>query len=295
MYPVSAAHGYGVATLMDDLFEDMPPGEPEPRDDETIRVAVLGRPNAGKSSLINRILGMDRLVVSDMPAPPATRWTQGSHTTAGTTSSSTRRVSGGKPGSRRRSTNFSMIKALRSLDRCHVAAVLIDAAEGVSEQDARICGYALDKGKSVIVVVNKWDLIKADTRARARLDDAVHRQLQFISFAPRVNLSALTGEKVMKLFGKIDLVFDQFSRRLTTGELNRAVQSIIDKHPPPRSGRGPLKVTYATQTGTRPPEFVIFVNRPESIHFSYERFMINQLREHFGLDNIPLRLKFRKK
>ncbi|MBW2357159.1 MAG: GTP-binding protein [Deltaproteobacteria bacterium] len=190
---------------------------------------------------------------------------------------------------------FSMIKALKSLDRCHVAAILLDAAEGVSEQDARICGYALERGRGVVLVVNKWDLIKDDTRKSEGIDNAIDRQLQFISFAPRINLSALTGHRVMKLFDKINLVYDQFSRRISTSSVNTAIQKMIEKHPPPRIGRGRLKFLYATQPRIRPPTFVVFVNRPDMVHFSYERFLVNQLRAHFQLEFTPIKLKFKKR
>jgi len=173
--------------------------------------------------------------------------------------------------------------------------VLLDAAEGISEQDARIYRYVLDKGKGVVLADNKWDLIKDDSRKRNFLDNEIDRQLKFISFAPRVNLSALTGERVMKLFDKIDMVHEHFSRRLSTSSINSAIQKMIEKHPPPRIGRGQLKFFYATQTRTRPPTFVVFVNRPEMVHFSYKRFLINQLRERLRLEYTPIRIKFRKK
>ncbi|MBW2143929.1 MAG: GTP-binding protein, partial [Deltaproteobacteria bacterium] len=190
---------------------------------------------------------------------------------------------------------FSMIKALKSLKRCHIAAVLLDAHDGVSEQDARICGYAFEQGRGVILVVNKWDLIKGNTLKKNLLDDQIDRQLQFISFAQRINLSALTGERVMKLFGKVDLLYEQFSRRISTGAVNRAIKEMIEKHPPSRIGRGRIKFFYATQPRTKPPTFVIFVNRPDRIHFSYERFLINQIRAHFRLEFTPIKVIFRKR
>jgi GTP-binding protein len=190
---------------------------------------------------------------------------------------------------------FSMIKALRSLDRCHVAVILVDAGAGIVEQDARICGYALDRGRGLVLAVNKWDLLKKDPERKRHLDDSIERQLKLASFAPRINLSALTGERVKKLFEKIDLVYGQFCLRIGTGEVNRAVAEMIQKRPPPKMGRGRLKLLYATQTRIRPPTFVIFVNRPEMVHFSYKRFIVNQLRERFGLHHSPIKLIFRKK
>jgi len=176
-----------------------------------------------------------------------------------------------------------------------VALILLDAGAGVSDQDARICGYAFERGRGLILVVNKWDLIKGDAEKRRLLDNAIERQLKFVSFAPRINISALTGERVMKVFDKIDTVYDQFSKRISTGTVNRAIQRVIEKHPSPRVGRGRLKFFYATQSRTRPPTFMVFVNRPDMLHFSYERFLVNQLREEFGLACTPIKLKFRKR
>ncbi|MCF8142615.1 MAG: ribosome biogenesis GTPase Der [Deltaproteobacteria bacterium] len=295
-YPMSAAHGYGVKGLMEEVVKGLDSSEAEREDPDQIRVAVVGRPNAGKSSLINRILKEDRLVVSELPG-----------TTRDTVDTLFRY--GGREyllidtaGIRRKARvtekidKFSMIKAIRSLDRCHVALILLDADEGVSDQDARICGYALEKGKGVILTVNKWDLIKKDVRKRGILEHAIERKLKFVPFAPQIRVSALTGERVMKLFEKIDTVFDQFSSRIGTGVVNRVIQKVIEKHAPPRSGeQGRLKFFYATQTRTRPPTFVAFVNRPEMIHFSYERFLINQLREEFGLTSTPIRMTFKKR
>jgi GTP-binding protein len=295
VYPVSAAHGYGIKSLMQEIIEDLPESEIENKDTGYLRVAVLGRPNTGKSSLINRILGLDRLVVSELPGTTRdavdTIFTYRGKDYLLIDTAGIRR----KARVKKKIEKYSMIKALKSLDRCHIAAILIDATEGVSEQDARIFGYALERGRGVVLVVNKWDLIKGDSQKNKELDDSIDRQLQFISFAPRIKLSALTGQRVMKLFDKINLVYDQFSRRITTSSVNSAIQKMIEKHPPPRIGRGRLKFLYATQPRTRPPTFVVFVNRPDMVHFSYERFLINQLRAHFQLEFTPIKLKFKKR
>jgi GTP-binding protein len=296
IFPISAAHGYGVKSFMEELVKDLPAQEPdEAANPDQIRVAVLGKPNVGKSSLINRILGSERLVVSDLP---------------GTTRDAvdTRFFYRGKEyllidtaGIRRKARvkekieKFSMIKSLECLNRCHIALVLIDAQEGVSEQDVRILGYAFERARGVILVVNKWDLIKNDAGKKRALDNEIDRQLNFIPYCPRINLSAMTGERVIKLFDTINLLFEQFSSRMNTGAVNRAIQEIIEKHPPPRIGHGRLKFFYATQIRTRPPTFVAFVNRPDMIHFSYERFLINHLRSHFRLDISPIKLLFRKR
>ncbi|MCJ7686538.1 MAG: ribosome biogenesis GTPase Der [Desulfobacteraceae bacterium] len=294
-HPISAAHGYGVNAFINEVISGLSASEVEREDPNQIRVAVLGRPNAGKSSLINKILKKDRLVVSELPG--TTRDTVDALFRYGEREYLLIDTAGIRRKARVKVKieKFSMIKAIKSLDRCHVALVLLDAEEGVSDQDARIIGYAVEKGRGIILVVNKWDLIKGDFRKRRILDNAIERQLKFISFAPRINVSALTGERVMKLFGKIDMVYDQFSKRISTGALNRAIQKVIEKHPPPWLGRGRLKFFYATQGRTRPPTFMVFVNRPDKLHFSYERFLVNQLREQFGLTYAPIRLKFRER
>jgi GTP-binding protein len=295
VYPASAAHGYGIKSFMQEIIKNLPESEMENQEPDHIRVAILGRPNSGKSSLINCILGLNRLVVSELPGTTRdavdTIFTYRGEDYLLIDTAGIRR----KAKVKKMIEKYSMIKALKSLDRCHVAAILLDAAEGVSEQDARIFGYALERGRGVVLVVNKWDLIKGNSRKSKDLDDSIDRQLQFISFAPRINLSALTGQRVMKLFDKINLVYDQFSSRISTSSLNSAIQKMIEKHPPPRIGRGRLKFLYATQPRTRPPTFVLFVNRPDMVHFSYERFLINQLRAHFQLEFTPIRLKFKKR
>jgi GTP-binding protein len=280
---------------MQNVVKGIPKSKQEKGDSDQIRVAVLGKPNAGKSSLINRILGLDRLVVSDLPGTTRdtvdTPFSYNGKEYLLIDTAGIRR----KAKVKEKIEKFSMIKALKSLNRCHVTAVLLDAEEGVSDQDARICGYAFEQGRAVLLVVNKWDLIKGDARKRKVLEDQIDRQLQFISFAPRINLSALTGMRVMKIFEKIDLLYEQFSRRISTGAVNRAIKEMIEKHPPSRVGRGRIKFLYATQVRTKPPTFVVFVNRPDNIHFSYERFLINQLREHFQRAFTPIKVVFRKK
>ncbi len=295
-YPISAAHGYGVKDLIREVVSGLGPSETEREDPNQIRVAVLGRPNSGKSSLINRILKEDRLVVSEIPGTTRdavdTLFRYGGREYLLIDTAGIRR----KARVSEKIDMFSMIKAIRSLDRCHIALILLDADQGVSDQDARICGYAIEKGKGVILTVNKWDLVKGDARKREILDRDIERKLKFVPFAPQIHVSALTGERVMKLFEKIDTVFDQFATRIGTGVVNRAIQKIIEKHVPPMAGhQGRLKFFYATQTRTRPPTFAVFVNRPEMIHFSYERFLVNQLREEFGLAFTPIRITFKKR
>ncbi|MGD2126583.1 MAG: ribosome biogenesis GTPase Der [Desulfobacteraceae bacterium] len=294
VYAVSAAHGYGVKALIKDLVKGLPQAEAEEEDDR-IRVAILGRPNVGKSSLINRLLGSDRLLVSESPGTTRdavdTPFTLGGKAYLLIDTAGIRR----KARVKEKIEKFSMIKALKSLDRCHVAIVVLDAAAGIADQDARICGYAFERGRALILAVNKWDLVQKDPVKRKHLENGIDRQLRFVSFAPRLNLSALTGERVNELFRRIEPLYGQYCRRIGTGVVNRAIEEMIRKRPPPRTGRGELKLLYATQAGIKPPTFVVFVNRPEMVHFSYQRFMINQLRKQLGLDWTPIKLIFKKR
>lgn len=295
IYALSAAHGYGLKELMNDVIQDLPKSSAEMEESGRIRVAVVGRPNAGKSSLINRILGFDRLIVNELPGTTRDavdilfHWRRKEYLLIDT--AGIRRKSKVKE----KIDKFSVIKALQSLNRCHVAVILFDAAAGIAEQDARICGYALDKGRGIILAINKWDLIKKDPIQRRDLENAIERKLKFISFAPRINLSAATGERVKTLFEKINQVYVQFCIRVNTSAVNNAIKEITQKKSPVQVGQKRLKIYYATQADTKPPTFVVFVNRPEMVHFSYKRYMVNQLREYFDLNHTPVRLLFRKR
>jgi GTP-binding protein len=296
LYPISAAHGYGVASLMEDVVADLPAAEPEEKGDEgRVRVAILGKPNVGKSSLINRILGFERLLVSELPGTTRDSvdilFTVGEKSYLFIDSAGIRR----KARVKEKIEKFSMIKALRNLDRCHIAVIVLDASAGLTDQDVRICGYAFERGRAVILAVNKWDLVKRDPEKRKKLEESLDLGMGFISFAPRLNLSARTGERVNKLLGMVDHVFSQFSRRIGTPAVNKALEKIVQKKPPPRTGRSHLKLFYAAQTGVRPPTFVIFANRPDLVYFSYHRYLINQFRELLGLEQTPIKLIFKKK
>ncbi len=295
VYPLSAAHGYGLRGFMDDVVRDLPDHDAHLAADDRVRVAVIGRPNVGKSSLINRILGTERLLVNELPGTTRDsidtpfQWEGKEYLLIDT--AGIRRKSRVKE----KIDKFSMIKALKSLDRCHLAVILLDASTGVAEQDARICGYALERGRGLILVVNKWDLVKKDQDQRKMLNLSFERQLKFCAYAPRLNISALTGERVSKLFNRIDSLYEQFSKRISTGRVNRVLEDIIREKPPPITSKGRLKFFYVAQTATRPPTFVVFVNRPDLVHFSYQRFLTNQFRERFELQSTPIKLILRKK
>jgi len=296
VYPISAAHGFGVGTLMEEVVEDLPALESQEREDENqIRVAILGRPNVGKSSLINRVLGFERLLVSEIPG--TTRDSVDTLFTLNDRSYMLIDTAGIRRKARvtEKIEKFSMIKALRSLDRCHIAVIVIDASDEISDQDSRICGYAFEKNRGIVIAANKWDLVKKDPEKKKNLEKDFELQLGFVSFAPRLNLSAQTGEGVKRLLGNIDLVYDEFCRRVETSTVNRALAEILKKKPPPRAGRAHLNLSYATQIGVRPPTFAVFTNRPGMLHFSYHRFLINQFRELLDLGHVPVKLVFKKK
>lgn len=295
LYPISAAHGYGVPDFLDAVVDVLPRVEPEEDKDDRINVAVVGRPNAGKSSLINRILGEDRLVVSDIPG--TTRDAVDSLIAIGGKSY----VMVDTAGIRRKSKvsvkleKFSIIKALRSLDRCDVALIVIDAGEGVTEQDIRVAGYAHDRGCGAVFLLNKWDLVEKDNRTVRKYEERVQEMAKFLSFAPVLTLSALTGLRVKRIFKLVDEVWRQYSSRTGTGQVNRIIENAIARNEPSLHKGKRLKFYYATQVSSKPPTFVCFVNYPGAVHFSYQRYLVNQIRMATGLTQTPLRLWFRQR
>ena len=294
LYPVSAEHGYGVHDLMDAFTAVLPRSTREAAPDR-IRLAVIGRPNVGKSSLINRLLGEERLVVSEIPG--TTRDVIDTVCTVNKKEYVLIDMAGirRKGRVRRKLEKFSIIKALKSLGRCDIALVMMDASEGVTDQDASIAGYALERGRACIILLNKWDLVEKDSVTAGKYVDTVRERLKFLSFAPVLTISALTGQRVLKIFDRVETVYRQYTTRIGTGRLNRIFKAIIDKHqPPPYRGRR-IRFYYATQVVAGPPSFVCFVNYPEGIHPTYERYLINQLRGRLGLDLTPIRLVFRKR
>ncbi len=296
LYPVSAEHGYGISDLMDALVDALPNGktaaEPDP-ENKPIGLAVVGRPNAGKSSLINRILGQERLLVSAVP---------------GTTRDAVDtpcQVNGQSyllidtAGIRRKGRvshkleKFSIIKALKSLDRCDVALIVIDTHDGICEQDVTIAGYAHDRGCGCIFLLNKWDLVERSDKTAKKFNEDLRMAAKFLHFAPMLTISALTGTRVTKIFSRVDEVYKQYTTRLSTGQINRIFERAIAKTEPSLHKGRRLKFYYSLQISTRPPTFISFVNYPDVVHFSYQRYLINQIREQAGLDKTPIRLFFR--
>jgi len=294
LYPVSAEHGYGMHDFMDALTAVLPQSAPEAATDR-IRLAVIGRPNVGKSSLINRLLGDERLVVSEIPG--TTRDAIDTVCTVNQKEYVLIDMAGIRRKKRVRDKieKFSIMKALRSLSRCDIALVMMDASEGVTDQDANIAGYALERGRACIILLNKWDLVEKDSKTAEQYVNRVRDRLKFLRFAPVLTVSALTGQRVFKIFDWVETVYEQYTTRTSTGQLNRVLEGIINQHQPPSFRGRSVKLYYATQVSTAPPTFVCFVNYPEGVHYTYKRYIINRLQEQLGLDMSPIRLIFRKR
>lgn len=294
-FPVSAIHGHGTGDLLDECVKYFPPVDADNEENDVINVAVVGKPNAGKSSLINRILGEQRVIVSDVP---------------GTTRDAVDSIFENKfgrfnfidtAGIRRKSKveekieKYSVLRANMAIERAAVCLIMIDAQEGVTEQDTKIAGLVHEAGKAAIIVVNKWDLVEKDTDTMGKMRADIRRDLGYMQYAPIVFISALTGQRVDRLFELIKFVDDQSSMRITTGMLNDLLADATARVQPPTDKGRRLKIYYMTQTGVRPPNFVLFVNDARLFHFSYQRYIENQIRSVFGLEGTPIRMVIRQK
>jgi len=293
-FTVSAAHGYGVGELLDEMVTMLPRAEAR-LEEERIRIAVVGRPNVGKSSWINRVLGRDRLLVSEQPGTTRdaidTNFSIGSRKYQLIDTAGIRR----KKKISRRLEKFSVVEALKSIDRCDVAVFLLDPFEKVTEQDARIGGFIHEKGRACVIAVNKWDLVEKDNRTTQRYTKEIRDALKYLSYAPMIFISALTGQRIRKTLDLIDAVVLEHRRRVSTGRLNAFLHGAIAKVPPHAVRGKRCRVYFATQASMRPPTFVVFVNDPAMIHFSYERYLINQIRDEFGFEGTPIRMIFRRR
>ena len=290
-FPVSAEHGPGLYELIEAVSEALPEIEEESGfDEDDIRIAVIGKPNVGKSSLINKILNSERCIVSDIPGTTrdaidtSLEWNGRRFILIDT--AGIRR----KGKTRQILDKFSMVMALKALDRCHVAVLVLDAMEQVSDQDATIAGYALDRGKGCLVLGNKWDLSRENEILFKGFEDQVSHKLRFLEFAPVLTVSALSGLRVEKILPQVEQVYEEYSRSITTSSLNECFERAIQKNPM-SSYRGKfMKLYYAAQVKKRPPTFKCFMNYPDGIHFSYRRYLINTLRKKFGFVGTPVRL-----
>ncbi len=294
-YPVSAVHGHGTGDLLDAVFEYFPPESPEEQDEEYIKVAIIGKPNAGKSSLVNKVAGEERVIVSDI---------------AGTTRDAIDTVienAKGKfifidtAGIRRKSRikdnveRYSIIRAEAAVDRADVCVIMIDATEGFTEQDSKVAGIAHEKGKGCIIAVNKWDAVEKDGGTMNTFRKKLENDFSFMSYAPIIFISAKTGQRIDRLFELITYVSNQNSTRISTGMLNDVLADATARVQPPSDKGKRLKIYYITQPSTKPPTFVCFVNNAELFHFSYQRYLENKIRETFGLEGTPVRFIIRER
>jgi GTPase len=297
IYALSALHGPGIDELMDDLTAHLTVsgGEISGEEQKRIGIAVVGKPNVGKSSLVNKILGYERTIVNQLPGT-----TRDAIDTPFTLNGREYLLID-TAGIRRKSRvslileKYSVVQALKTIDRCDVALVLIDAEEGVTEQDAKIAGLVFEKGAACIIVVNKWDKIKKDNHTLGEYARDIQDKMKFVDFAPLVFVSALSGQRVLKIFDAVERVYGQYTVRINTAELNKKIREIWDMKPPARSHGREQQLSYVTQISIKPPSFVFFVRDPKGIHFSYERYLLNRMREDLGFAESPLRIIFRKK
>ncbi|MDE6132037.1 MAG: ribosome biogenesis GTPase Der [Oscillospiraceae bacterium] len=293
--PISAAHGHGSGDMLDEIFKYFPSDTDEHYDEEYVKVAVIGKPNVGKSSLINRIAGEERVIVSDI---------------AGTTRDATDTVIENEHGKyvfidtagiRKKSKvlekieHYSVLRAYMAVDRSDVCVIMIDASVGFTEQDSKVAGYAHEQGKACIVAINKWDAIEKGSKTMDELTSKLKDDFSFMSYVPFIFISAKTGQRVEKLFDMINDVFKQNSMRVSTGMLNDVLAYATTRVQPPSDKGRRLKIYYMTQPSTKPPTFVIFVNRADLFHFSYQRYLENQIRQTFGLEGTPVRFIIRER
>ena len=292
---VSAAHGHGTGDLLDAVFEHITPEEFENEDDEIISVAVIGKPNAGKSSLINRILGEERLIVSNIAG--TTRDAVDTHITIDGTKYNLIDTAGLRRKSKvfDKIEKYSVLRAKMAVDRSDVCVIMIDAVEGFTEQDSKVAGIALEQGKACIIAVNKWDLVEKDGTTMDSFRKKLMKDFSFMSYAPIIFISAKTGQRIDRLFQLIKYVNQQNTMRISTGKLNDILAESTARVQPPSDKGKRLKIYYMTQASTKPPTFVCFCNRAELFHFSYQRYLENQIRSVFGLEGTPIRFVIRER
>ncbi len=294
-FPISATNALGIGDLLDEIFKHFPEKNSDEDDQTIVKVAVIGKPNVGKSSLINKLLGENRAIVSNIAGTTRDAIDSylenehGKYTLIDT--AGIRRKSKVKESIEK----FSVMRTLLAIERADVCLMMIDALEGVTDQDAKIAGEAHEAGKGVIIVVNKWDEYEKETGTLEKYKKEIYARLSYLSYAPIIFISAKTGQRVNKLFDLINYVASQNALRVSTSVLNQVINEAIAIVQPPTDKGKRLKILYGTQVSTKPPTFVIFVNNKELFHFSYERYLINQIRKEFGLEGTPVRIIAREK
>ena len=292
---VSAIHGHGTGDLLDACLQYFPPEDGAEEDDDVIQVAIIGKPNVGKSSLTNRILGQERVIVSNVAG--TTRDAIDSYFENEIGKYNFIDTAGMRKKSKVDDTieKYSVLRATMAIERSDVCLILIDANDGVTEQDTKIAGLAHEAGKACIIVVNKWDMVEKDGKTMDRMREDIRRDLSYMTYAPILFISALTGQRVDRLFDLINYVNNQAATRISTGMLNTVLADATARVQPPTDKGRRLKIYYMTQAGTKPPHFVIFCNDARLFHFSYQRYLENQIRENFGFEGAPIRMLVREK
>lgn len=293
--PVSAVHGLNTGDMLDMVVSRFPEKIEEDYAPDVIKIAVIGRPNVGKSSIVNMLLGEERVIVSDIPG------TTRDAIDTPFTYEDRRYILIDTAGIRRKkkifevTENFSVIRSFRAVDRSDVVLMVIDSVEGVTEQDKKIVGYAHEEGKGLILIINKWDLITKDDKTLNKYEKDIREELSFVGYAPTQFISAKTGQRINKIMELVEFVAEQTSRRIQTSTLNTILREWVHLNPPPSDKGKRLKILYATQRSVQPPTFIFFVNDPEIVHFSYRRYLENQIRKNFGFEGSPIRLIMRKR
>lgn len=292
VFPISALHGTGTGDLLDAIIESLPVLDGEEEDD-SIKAAILGRPNVGKSTLLNKLIGEERVIVSPIPGTTRdaidTKFNWDGHEFTLIDTAGIRRRGKIDPGVEK----YSVLRAIKALQRADVALLLIDAMEGITSQDAHIAGMLIKEYASVIVLVNKWDLVDKDAYTITSYSAHIRQALNFLPFVPLLFISAKTGQRVNKIMALIVEVFEARSRRIPTSQLNRLMRDAISRHPPPQKRGIRVKFAYVTQASVDPPTFVFFVSKPDWVHFTYRRYLENRIREEFPFPGTPIRLVFR--
>ncbi len=292
---ISSGQALGLGDLLDEIINNLLPEEEEVYDEYTIKVAVVGKPNVGKSSLVNKILGEQRVIVSDVPG--TTRDAIDTPFTVG----EDKYVFIDTAGMRKRGKVFesierySVIRSLTAIERADVCLMLIDGKEGVSEQDSKIAGYIHDQGKAAVIIVNKWDIVEKDDKTIDKYKADIRNELSFMEYAPILFISALTGQRVNKVLELVNHVSNQHAMRISTGMLNDVINEAVLTNQPTVSGGRRFKIYYATQVSIKPPAFALFVNEPSLMHFSYQRYLENQIRKAFSFEGTPVRFLLRKR
>jgi len=293
--PVSAMHGMNTNELLDAVISKFGPVHNYQEDSDAIKIAIVGRPNVGKSSLVNAFLGKQRVIVSDIPG--TTRDAIDTPFKFNGRKYILIDTAGIKKKSRIKEATekYSIIRSLKSIERADIALVMLNATEGVIEQDKRIAGYVHEQGRANIIVVNKWDLIDKDSNTMNKFDKEIRQDLKFLSYSPIMYISALTKQRIYKVLELVDFVVEQNNRRIKTSELNQVINEAIMLNPLPGGGGKKVKILYSTQVRTSPPTFVLFSNHAEMVHFSYLRYLENVMRQNFGFEGTPIRLIIRQK